>query len=313
LEHLGGGLLSLIEKTERLLGGVGSRMEGKAALTVEDVLRGAIEVDSDVSRLRQLSILLSEFSKLHSAVSGDGGAEDGKFHLSVETPFDVRLSLIPARSGGKPVALRDIITRLKDLSVVYGVSKEALQGAWEAAANRRETIWRLPVAAGVPAQGGEDGSISFAVRAFDKRVLMDPTQPFFGDLASMVEEVKAGALVARIQPGSPGQPGRNVHGHVIAATPGSALGLTPGEGLQLLNEGRELHALLKGSLVVGDDSLDLVPFHVVDGQVGVGQDISFDGNVLVSGHVTGPVRIHARDVYIAGNAETVSISAAGDL
>ena len=56
-----------------------------------------------------------------------------------------------------------------------------------------------------------------------------------------------------------------------------------------------------------------MPFHVVDGQVSVGQDIAFGGNVLVTGHVTGPVRIQARDILIAGNTEAASLSASGDV
>jgi uncharacterized protein (DUF342 family) len=174
-------------------------------------------------------------------------------------------------------------------------------------------VYRLVVASGDPGQVGEDGSVSFAVKAFDKRLLLDPDQPFFGDISSLIEDVKAGTLVARLSPSTSGRPGRDIRGMLIPSTPGKLISLGIGEGLQLQAEGRELRSLVRGTLMVGEESLDLIAFHVVDGHLGIGQDIAFDGNVVVSGHVTGPVRIQARDIFIAGNVEGVQLSASGDV
>src|SRR5882672_868058 len=303
----------LLQKTQTLVPVVDSQLENAAALSVEDRLRAAMGSETDVVRLRQMGYLLGEFAKLTSSAADSGATEDGAFAVSVDSPFEVRLTLVPSRPQGKPVPLRDVVSRLKELGIHHGVSKEALQSAWDCAARRRETVWRLLVAAGSPAVNGEDASLTFAVRAFDKRLLLDPTEPFFGDLAAMIEEVKAGALVARITPGSPGTPGYDVRGNKLPAAPGAPASLGIGEGVQLPGDGREAHAVVPGSLVVGEETIDIIPFHVVEGQVGVGQDITFDGSVLVTGHVTGPVRIQARDIYIAGNAETASLSASGDV
>ena len=192
-------------------------------LSLEDLLRQALGEENDVARLRQIGYLIGEFAQVHSASPELGETGDGSFSVSMDSPFDVRLTLIPPRPQGKAVPLRDIISKLKDLGVTHGVSKEALQAAWDCTARRRETVWRLPVAAGVPAVHGEDASISFTVKAFDKRVLLNTAESFFGDLAALVEEVKAGAMVARLVAATPGSPGCDVRGNPLPATPGEPL------------------------------------------------------------------------------------------
>lgn len=304
-------LAELLRKADAALGGLESRLDGAEVLSVEALLRAAIEREMDVGRLRRMSLLLNEFERFHLTASARPQPDDAVVVIDA-TPFEARLTLAPGRGGGKPLIPALLRNRLKEAGIVYGIRDAALEGASRCAAES-EVVQRLLVAAGEAGEDGEDGSVSFAVRAFDKRVLLDPEQPFFGDLAAMVEDVKVGALVARITPASPGRPGRDIRGSVLPATPGLPVSLGVGEGLQLLADGRELHALMRGSLVVGDDVLDLVPFHVISGRLGVGQDLAFDGNVLVTGHVTGPVRIQARDIYIAGNVEAAQLSATGDV
>jgi uncharacterized protein len=305
-------LTDLMRKAHQLLESADSRREGAQVVSVEGLLRSAIEAEMDVARLRRLSLLLSEFERFHLLPSGEPGRDNAVMVLA-ESPLEARLTLVPARAGGSAVTPAQVLKKLKGMGIVHGVQEDAIKAACELASSRRETVYRLPVAVGQSAEDGEDGSVSFAVKAFDKRMLIDPESSFFGDLAALVEDVKAGTLVARLTPGTPGRPGIDIRGKTSPAAAGRALNLAVGEGLQLQADGRELYALGRGSLVVGDESLDLVPFHVIEGQVSVGQDIAFDGNVLVTGHVTGPVRIQARDILIAGNTEAASLSASGDV
>lgn len=311
-ETMPAALGELLKKAKSLLGEADSSLDKGRVVSIENLLGAAIESEMDVAKLRRLSLLLSEFERFYR-IPATGGPEDLGATLLESTPFEVRLTLVPARGGGRSIEPSDVLGTLKAAGVTHGLREEAIRAACECAGRRRETVHRLVVAVGEPAQDGEDGSISFAVKAFDKRAVLDVTQPFFGDLTSLVEEIKAGALVARVTPSNPGRPGRDVHGNAIPAVPGMPLAMAIGEGLQLMADGRELHALIRGSLVVGEDALDVVPFHVVDGQLSVGQDIAFDGDVIVTGHVSGPVRIQARDVYVAGNADAASISATGDV
>jgi uncharacterized protein (DUF342 family) len=301
----------LIQKAQSLLTAVESRFEGDQVVSIEELLRRAISTESDVARLRKLSLLLSEFERNHRApVDAKDGVTD-PIRID-ESPVEALLTFMPTAPGTLGLSSEQLLQKLKDRGIVHGI-REAVVHAAAACVNRSETIYRLVVASGDPGQPGEDGSVSFAVKAFDKRLLLDTSQPFFGDLTSLVEDVKAGTQVAKLIPGTPGRSGRDIRGMLLPPTPGKPLSLGIGEGLQVLGEGRDLRALVRGTLVVGEETLDLIPFHVVEGHIGIGQDIAFDGNVVVSGHVTGPVRIQARDIYIAGNAEGVQLSASGDV
>ena len=298
--------LELIKKAETILTHAESRFEGVTVVSVEELLRRAIATEPDVARLRRLSLLLSEFDRSHR--SEPEGVEADSIRIE-ETPFEAYLSLLPGRRSRRLTA-EQLFQILKERGIVHGIREAVILGAC-ACAGRSETVYRLLVASGDPGQPGEDGSVSFAVKAFDKRLLLDPEQPFFGDLSALVEDVKAGTLVARMVPATAGRPGRDIRGGYPQALSGKPVGLGVGEGLQ--PSGGELRAMVRGSLVVGEESLDLVPFHVVDGHLGLGQDIAFDGNVIVSGHVTGPVRIQARDIFIAGNVENAQLSSSGDI
>jgi len=302
--------LELLRKVESLLTSAESRFENADVVSVEQLLRAAIDTEADVSRLRRLSLLLSELERHHRSAP-DAGADGDSIRIE-ESPFEARLTLLPARREGRTLTAEQLHQRLKDRGIVHGIRDAVVQAAC-ACANRSETVYRLVVASGDSGETGEDGSVSFAVKAFDKRLLLDPEQPFFGDLSTLVEDVKSGVLVAKLEPATPGRPGRNIRGEVASATPGKPVSLGVGEGLQLLGDGRELRALVRGSLVVGEETLDLIPFHIVDGHLGIGQDIAFDGNVVVSGHVNGPVRIQARDIYVAGNVDGGQLSASGDV
>jgi hypothetical protein len=304
-------LADLLTKARLVLGSVESRFEGGSVLSVEDFLRSAIAVENDVAKLRRLSLLLDDLKRFY--FGAQGGAEDDAVVVLTESPLEARLTLVPARPGGRSLEVRQLAEELRARGIVSGVQEAALQAAWECAAQRRETVYSLLVAAGTPPESGEDGSFDFAVRAFDKRLFFEAEEPFFGDLAGMLEEVKAGAVVARVRSGSAGRPGRDIRGNVLSTSTGKPLSVDAGEGVHHAVDERELRALLRGTLVVGEATLDVVPFHVVDGQVSVGQDIAFDGHVVVTGHVSGPVRIQARDVYIAGNADAASIAATGDV
>jgi uncharacterized protein (DUF342 family) len=303
--------MDLIRKAEELLGSADSKFENGEVVSVEELLRRSIATEADVTRLRKLSLLLSEFERGPRAAADPKTPEPDPVRIE-EIPVEARLTLLPSKRGGRDLTYELLSQKLKDRGIVHGLREAVIHGA-VLCANRAETVYRLVVASGDPGQVGEDGSVSFAVKAFDKRLLLDPDQPFFGDISSLIEDVKAGTLVARLSPSTPGRPGRDIRGMLIPSTPGKLISLGIGEGLQLQAEGRELRSLVRGTLMVGEESLDLIAFHVVDGHLGIGQDIAFDGNVVVSGHVTGPVRIQARDIFIAGNVEGVQLSASGDV
>src|SRR4051812_35505605 len=159
--------LELLKKVESLIPSPQSLFENSDVVSVEQLLRRAIDVEPDVARLRRLSLLLSELERHHRSAP-DAGADGDSIRIE-ESPFEARLTLLPARREGRALTPEQLHKRLKDRGIVHGIRDAAVQAAC-ACANRSETVYHLVVASGDSGESGEDGSVSFAVKAFDKRL-----------------------------------------------------------------------------------------------------------------------------------------------
>src|SRR5947209_6192921 len=134
--------LDLLRKVESLLSSAESRFENSDVVSVEQLLRAAIDTESDVARLRRLSLLLSELERHHRSAP-DAGADGDSIRIE-ESPFEARLTLLPARREGRTLTAEQLHRRLKDRGIVYGIRDAVVQAAC-ACANRSETIYRLVV------------------------------------------------------------------------------------------------------------------------------------------------------------------------
>src|SRR5687767_13747425 len=85
-------LIEMLRKAEELLSSADSRLEGAAVVSVESLLRSAIESEMDVARLRRLSVLLSEFERFYLMPSGEAGKDDAVVAVA-ESPLEARLTL----------------------------------------------------------------------------------------------------------------------------------------------------------------------------------------------------------------------------
>lgn len=148
----------------------------------------------------------------------------------------------------------------------------------------------------VPGGTGPASEVERRVPAFDKGLFFDPKAPPPRGLVKMVEPVQPPRLVARLR---------------IPLSAGGAPGLKFGDGVRVV--GREILAVVPGVLTVGEGRLDVIPFHVVAGDVAAGQDLSFFGNILVGGDVLEGATLEGEDVYVEGNVRGASITARGDV
>ncbi|MBV8881349.1 MAG: hypothetical protein JO332_15390, partial [Planctomycetaceae bacterium] len=157
----------LIKRAEQLLGSAESRFENGEVVSVEELLRRAINVEADVARLRRLSLLLSEFDRSHRPTAE---TNDSDLVQIEESPYEARVSFLPGRRHR--LTPEQFFQVLRERGIVHGV-REAVVVAACACTARSETVYRLVVASGDPGEAGEDGSVSFSVKAFDKRLLLD--------------------------------------------------------------------------------------------------------------------------------------------
>jgi uncharacterized protein (DUF342 family) len=307
MDSLPSPLADLLRQTEAFVGSLESVFAAGVLPSVQERLRGALSKATDPDRRRRLTSILARLKEvLASPVAA--GAEP-LLRLE-ESPTEARLTLLPGPKG--KIDLAFILKELDKRGIREKVSREAIQAACEAV-DQNELVYGLKIAEGVPAENGQDATIEFCVRAFDKRILMDPQQPFVGDLAAQVEAVEAGRRAAVLTPAKPGRPGLDLRGRPVPCLPVSELPLRLGTGLRLAPNGQDLHAALAGTLVAGDGMLDVVPFRVFEGGIRSSEKIDFPGHILVTGHVSGQANLRGRDIFIEGNVEEASIWASGDV
>lgn len=220
------------------------------------------------------------------------GERDAQFRVDVaDDAMSARITLVPPKKGGREMSVDIILKGMAAKGVVFGIDR----GAIESALARR--AWQTPitVAAGKPPEEGDRGRIGFTFRT-DKHVIHfkenEQGRVDYREL-ELIESVKAGQVLAeRIPPGK-GEPGRNVRGEIIPASPGPPAAMP--EGVNVYTVENELKASLDGSVTLVDGKVIVSPVYHVAGDVNyeIG-NIDFDGTVRVDGLIEDVFSVKAR-------------------
>ncbi len=304
-------LEDLVRKSEQLVGPVDARLHGTSVTSVEDLLRTASSTETDRSKRVKISGLLNQFLSFYRGLATSKQGADAQI-LIRDTQAYAYLTLLPPRSGGRMVDFAAIMANVNRQGIRRGLNHSAIEAAANRFSRKPETIWQLQIASCVLPQRGEDAQIHYRVPVFDKAPFFGPER-FEGDWGKLANPVKAGQKVASIRPPGPGKPGVSVRGDRVEPPPGDDLRIRLGEGLQASPNGRDVHAVLAGVVTRDDDSVDVVPMYVVEGDLFPGQVVNHKGHVLVTGNVIGPVSIHAEDIYVQGTVEGAQLYASGDV
>lgn len=305
-------LSELIKKAESLVGQVRSIFDGGTVYSVEELIRSAMSIEDDREKRVQMSFFLTEIRDFYRSMASSKIAADAKA-LVDEEPDGAYLTLIPAHPGGKMLNVADVRRALQLSGVTQGINYSAVDAAADKFVKKEELVYRLKFAECEAPQRGDDATIDFACKVFDKSRLFRADLPAEIDLMEAIETVEVGRLVARLQPPREGRPGRNLKGQDIPGPKGAELDLKFGPGLRVAPTRLELHAIASGAVVRNGRDVDIVPFYIVTGDLAAGQDVAFNGNVLVTGSVLGPVSIKGEDVIIGGSAESATIQSSGDV
>jgi hypothetical protein len=308
MDSISDALSRLLRQAEVLAGDLKSVYRQGAVQSAESRLGEALSQESDPARREKLASILEELK----AALGRGVSGSSEPLLLIETsPLEALMTLIP-QGRGKSADPGRILKELGRRGIPPPLSSQAIDAASKTAA-RGELVYSLKIAEGTPPVEGEDASIEFAVRAFDKRLFLDPKMPSQEAFLVDAETVAAGSRVATLKPSKAGRPGRDVYGRPIPAAPVQEILFRLGPGLRAEESGSGILALVSGCLVVSDDALEIVPFRIFEGGLQLEEPLEVPGNVVVKGHLTGTASLSARDVYVEGNVEGVTIRATGDV
>lgn len=227
--------------------------------------------------------------------------------------LECRCSYVPNEQGS--MMTRDELSGYLGQSFVrFGVIQEALEDfAAQAAAGR--VLKMVLMACGIPPENGQDGWFSCTAQP-SVTIVHDVDQAANIDLHNVQTfvNVKPGDEIGLIMPPTPGIPGKNVLGEVIAPKDGKAFSLKIGENI-CREEPNRLVAAAAGRVCATSGEISVAEEYVVSGDVDfrVGS-IVFNGFVEVRGDVLDGFNITAaKGVRVNGNIGVCSIRSDGDI
>lgn len=237
---------------------------------------------------------------------------DAEIQINVSRDeLQATLTLTPAW-GGKTASRADVAAALEARNVVFGIDWAAVDAAL--AKGQAEGV---VVARGEPAQDGRDARFALLLKEgggrrpkIDERGVAD-----YRDLNSFLTVEPGQALMRRV-PATPGRPGQNVHGLVIAAKPGKDTPFSgPLKGASLAHGDPNLLVADCGGLpTVLPDSVRVDPVITVDGIDLSTGNLEFDGVVNVKGDVASGLRIRASgDIFVNGTVEGAELETPGSI
>jgi uncharacterized protein (DUF342 family) len=207
---------------------------------------------------------------------------------------------------------------LEELGVVEGVDEEAIGRTLEQVRQGRHQAGAVPIARGQAPLDGQDACLELLVEVERRagQARGDGSMDF--RQVNFAPEVKAGQVLARCHPPTPGTPGRSVRGQVLSPKPVQDSLPDVGENVEVRAENnvRVYVAKAAGTPVVKEAEIAVSRLLRIDGDVDFHTgNLDFDGALFIAGSVLAGFSIRATgDVSIAGAVEPgAQVEAGGDV
>ncbi|MDJ0782216.1 MAG: FapA family protein [Desulfosarcinaceae bacterium] len=129
-----------------------------------------------------------------------------------------------------------------------------------------------------------------------------------------IPQAAEGDLLAEIKPGTPGSPGVDVYGHVVAPDAGKRMRVRAGKGARLDEEGIRIYAARDGQPSLNlNNKIMVLPVLKIRGDVGIETGhVEFDGHVEIPGGVQAGYRVRAESLA-AGEIHSDDVIVKGDV
>lgn len=203
---------------------------------------------------------------------------------------------------------------LSEAGVTHGIDHQVLNAAGEPVAGKR----RLVLAQATPAIDGVDGRIESLIQE-GVHLTADAHGRVDWHELGLIHEVAPNQAVARVFAATPGTPGHDVRGGVLAPRAGRDPGVEAvlGDGVRLRdNDATVIEAAIPGIYAHSSRGrIDIRPVLVVDGDVDLGHgNIDTTLAVVVKGDIRSGFTVKsASDIEVHGVIEDARVSAKGNL
>ncbi len=223
----------------------------------------------------------------------------------------LRLGQPPANRTGYET--KNILAYLRKEGVVFGVSEAAINDILI----RRRYDEEVEIAKGQPMVEGVDGYYEYKFSPESHKapkVLPDGSVDYTS--MHMLQNVRAGQVLAIYHHAVQGEDGRDVYGKVIKAKVAKEQRPMRGRNISTQPDNPDVYiSTSDGKVEVKDDRIDIQSTHEIQGDVDliIGK-IEFFGDIIINGNVEAGVVLRAgRNIVIRGTAEAVTMYAGGDI
>ncbi len=237
--------------------------------------------------------------------------EDARLDIEIsKDKLSAFLSYTPAL-GGKKVTKEDIMNKLQEAGVKYGILREEIQKVIK----HRKKINHLLIATGDESEPGKDAEYIFHYD-FEKDSVgteRDDGSIDFFDLG-LINNVQPGDVILKLIPEKEGLAGKAVTGENIPPVKPKHLDLPSGKNVEAKDE-FTLIAKIAGQVVKDGKKVHVLPVHEVSGDIDLSTgNIDFLGNVIIKGNVQEGFSVKAEgNVEIRGFVSAATIKCTGDL
>jgi uncharacterized protein (DUF342 family) len=200
----------------------------------------------------------------------------------------------------------DVKSFLMAKGVKFGFDAAVL----EAALSGMKVDTPILVAKAQPPVPGRDASIRFVISPEGKAKPRVSTgdKVDFREMETLVQ-VKAGEVLAVVEPATEGVPGTDIFGNPIPGLPGKDKAMSEGQNTRLSTDGRSLTAAKSGYLFRQGDTLGVGTTYVVEGDVGFNTgNIHFTGDIEIRGGIGEGFTVEATgDILVLGDVDGANI------
>ena len=232
------------------------------------------------------------------------------FTLQIElsnNEAEAYINIIPPREEEEPLTLAQVIAALKEKNILQGIKNKIIEKVIA------KKIYYEPVlvAAGKATVEGKHG---FPELLF----LPEKSRPALGTQVnlqevSVLQNVKEGQPLVRIEMGTMGEDGYTITGKLITHAPGKQYRIRPGRNTRYNPEGTHIIATKSGVVCLNNDSISVEKMKVVEKVDASTGHVRFDGIVSIRGNVADRCSVEAVRIDIGGSVGKARIRSIGEI
>lgn len=292
-------------------------LQGGAPLSMEDIMQYLEQKKIMDVQLGDIASFVEKAAQQKNAekkILSENRLPEKEFPLITMDPERkfAKLRLYPPSNGGMRISSDEIMDRMGQLGIKYGILTENIKLMLKGRLYCTDVL----IAKAKPPVQGSDAVVTYH---FDVDKTCKPAMDESGNVdfhqLDMIENVGEGQLLATLQPADLGTPGTDVTGGELKPKKVKQLFLKHGKNIHLSEDGCEMYSDVSGNVTLVEDTVFVSDQYEVPADVGPSTgDIEYDGSVVVKGNVLTGYSIKATgDITVNGVVEGASLITDGKI